>query len=173
MEVVGLMGIAEGIETEVFHQFDAGLDLLVAEGMALTEEVLILTGAVDEDGSAVEPEPLVAVIPGLGPGGGTDAVGRVGALHCFSLSLDDGIDTIEIGMRGAPQDGGGQRGLLMDQSGLSGSQGEILRKPDDLFAALLAEFVDQFYLHRLLTMVFHFCFDVQWDGRCQRVGCPR
>ena len=161
MQVVGLMGIAEGVETEVFHQLDAGLDLLVAEGMALAEQVLILTSAIDEDRGAVEPETLVAVFPGLGPGGGADAIGRVGALRGFAVALDQGIDIVEIGLGQTPQLRLDKGCLLVYRAAFSRCKSEALGEAHDLLAALLAEFVDEFDFHGLLTIVLHFGLNEQ------------
>ena len=58
-QVVGLVGLAEGIEAGISDLLHAGADLLWGKGVALAQQVLILAGAVDEHGLSVEVEAVV------------------------------------------------------------------------------------------------------------------
>ena len=60
-QVVWLVCVAEGVEARGHHLLHPRLYLLVAEGVALSEQVFILTHAVDELRFAVEIEAFVAV----------------------------------------------------------------------------------------------------------------
>ena len=57
-----LMCLTEGIETCLAHHLDTRGNLLVREGMTLTEEVLVITGSVDENRTAIEIESAVFLI---------------------------------------------------------------------------------------------------------------
>ena len=57
-----LMSLTEGIETCLAHHLDTGGNLLVREGMTLTEEVLVIAGSVDENRTAIEIESAVFLI---------------------------------------------------------------------------------------------------------------
>ena len=97
------MGIAERIEAGILHHFDTGLNLWVAEGVTLSELVLVFADTVDEEGRAVEQETLVAVVPGQWPRGCADAVGCVDAFRSLAVAFDDGVEIIKIGLCRAPQ----------------------------------------------------------------------
>ena len=58
-QVVRLMRLAQGIEARICYLFDAGANLFRREGMALAEDMFILTSAIDEDGGAVEVKAVV------------------------------------------------------------------------------------------------------------------
>ena len=58
---MGLVSLAEGVEARVAYLLYPGAYLLGGEGMGAAEEVLVLAGAVDEDGEAVEAKAFVVV----------------------------------------------------------------------------------------------------------------
>ena len=62
IEIMWLMSLTEGIETCLTHHLDTGGNLLVREGMPLTEEVLVIAGSVDENRTANEIESAVILI---------------------------------------------------------------------------------------------------------------
>ena len=62
IEIMWLMSLTEGIKTCLTHHLDTGGNLLVREGMTLTEEVLVITGSVDENRTAIEIESAVFLI---------------------------------------------------------------------------------------------------------------
>ena len=66
-QIVRLVGIPEGVEACLLDLFDSCLDLLVAECVALSEQVLVFAHAVDECRLAVQEETLVAIVAGERP----------------------------------------------------------------------------------------------------------
>ena len=62
IEIMWLMCLTEGIETCLTHHLDTGGNLLVREGMTLTEKVLVIAGSVDENRTAIEIESAVFLI---------------------------------------------------------------------------------------------------------------
>ena len=62
IEIMWLMSLTEGIETCLAHHLDTRGNLLVREGMTLTEEVLVIAGSVDEYRTAIEIESAVFLI---------------------------------------------------------------------------------------------------------------
>ena len=62
IEIMWLMCLTEGIKTCLTHHLDTGGNLLVREGMTLTEEVLVIAGSVDENRTAIEIESAVFLI---------------------------------------------------------------------------------------------------------------
>ena len=78
-QVVGLVGLAEGIEARVGNLLHTRADLLRRESMAVTKEVLVFAGAIDEDGGAVETETVITRRRTVGHGGCASTVGHGGA----------------------------------------------------------------------------------------------
>ena len=62
VEVVRLVSFAKGIETTLANHFYASSNLLMAESVAGTQEMLIFTRAVDEDGLAIKAEAVVGIV---------------------------------------------------------------------------------------------------------------
>ena len=58
VEVVGLVGLTESIETGLAYLLDARSYLLVRESVTASEKMFILASAVDEDRFSIEQEPM-------------------------------------------------------------------------------------------------------------------
>ena len=95
---MGLVCVAEGVEACGHHLLHPRLYLLVAEGVALSEQVFILTHAVDELRFAVEIEALVAVLAGQRPRDGAEAEWREQVVGGLAVALYHRVEIVEIGV---------------------------------------------------------------------------
>ena len=93
---MGLVGLAEGVEAGIGNLLHPRANLFGAEGMALAEQVLVLAGAVDEGGLAVEHE----LAPPLNASDAERCAHLVGGL---AATLNHCGQVVEIGIVGAPQ----------------------------------------------------------------------
>ena len=58
-EVMGLVGFTESVEAGMANLLHPRPNLLVAEGMTATQQVLVLTGSIDEEGLVVQEKTTV------------------------------------------------------------------------------------------------------------------
>ena len=70
-QIMGLVGLAESIETSIADLFDARTDLLRCKSVAIAQDMLVLAGAIDEDWLTIEEEAMVARWKTVGDSGGT------------------------------------------------------------------------------------------------------
>ena len=99
---MGLVGLAESVEASVADLFYTGADLLWRKGMAGTKKMLVLAGAVDEDGLTVEVEAVVATIAQNRPRHVADAEGRTHLVGDPAIPLNHRGKVVEIGVVKAP-----------------------------------------------------------------------
>ena len=97
------MGITQGVEAGGFELVDARANLFLAKGVAAAEDVLVLTGAIDEHRLAVYQErPAIGVV-GRGPVEDADAE-RCGDVIEYLPAIKHGnFGGVKIGRGRRPQ----------------------------------------------------------------------
>ena len=167
-KVVGLVGIAEGIEACGHHLLHARLYLLIGEGVALAEEVLVFTHTVDVFRFAVEIEAFVAVLAGQRPRDGAEAEWREQVVGGLAVALYHRVEIVEIGFLHRPAPHAADGLLLAHGLRLAGLQSQFVGQAQHLFAALLREFVDELEGGGLAAVVLY--FSVHEDAVALLVG---
>ena len=97
------MGITESVKASILDHLHTCLDLLGIESMTLSEDMLILTSAVDKHRFSIQEEPFVTILTGQWPGSGLEAKRYVGALHGLAIAFDNRIHTVEVRILCTPQ----------------------------------------------------------------------
>ena len=162
VEVVGLVGIAEGVEAGSAHLFHAGCHLLMREGVALTKLVLILADTIHKGRFTIDIEAVIAILTEDGPREGTNTIGGRdlvrGALA--TVALDHRSKLVEVGILGRPEVGILHRGGLLDALRLARSQGHLLHQAEDLRTQRGGKLIHQLHLLGRRTIVLHLGCDV-------------
>ena len=104
VEVVRLVGIAEGVEARRAHLLHAGCDLLMREGVALTKLMLILADTIHKGRLAIDIEAGIAILAEDGPREGADTVGGRNLIRgaLAAVTLNHRGELVEVGILGRP-----------------------------------------------------------------------
>ena len=167
---MGFVCLAESIEPCLAHHLHPRGYLLVAEGMALPEEMLVIAGAVDKHGFAIEIEAAVlgVYLRGValqrclplsqhGPGERADAVRGSHVVDGLAIALQYGRKGIEIGVFLAPEVHIRHLGLLTNHLRLACSERNLFALPEDSLATAQGKLAHQFYGLCLVRIVLHLC----------------
>ena len=149
---MGLMGLAEGIEACVGDLLHTRTDLFRGEGVAVAQEMFILTGAIDEGGLPVQeelPPPLDV----------TDAKGSAHLISCLSVTLDHRGEGIEIWVVQAPALNILYLFRVAYHNGFTCLDGYWCGMSEHLFACGFCKLIHHLYLLRLEGVVFYFCIN--------------
>ena len=163
---MGLVSLAEGIEACLPDHLHTGRYLLTGKGMALPQQMLILTGAIDERRPTVEVETVVGgrshmagTVSRAGPGRAAYAKRGSYLVSGFAATLQHRRQVIEIGVVSAPADGGLNGRGLSDGLRLAGLQRQRFCQTEYLLAAGQCELTDQLHSLRLGCIVPDFGVD--------------